>query len=271
MNTRLGKARWCTFAIAVAAALVTATSAGAGSAFTLSVTPTQLILVGASKGTFTVRNPSKSSITLNAAVGNYIIKPNGRVVVDPKLPPKRSAKRWLAISPKRFTVKANGTFDLKVRSHPGRKAGAGDHHALVLFTSKPSAKGKVLVRTRIGVGVLVRVKGKLKRRLAIPALSVIRRSHKLRLVIANRGNINERLLKHRVSVTLKRGNSTAQTLWGPPRQVLPHSRTVYSLSYRSGLSGTFTALVTVRPVNGAQAGPDAPKLKPVNRTFRIRF
>jgi hypothetical protein len=271
MNKRFGKVGWCTIAIAGATALMTATSAGAGSAFTLSVTPTQLILVGASKGTFTVRNPSKSSVTLNAAVGNYIIKPNGRVVVDPRLPPKRSAKRWLAISPKHFTVKANGTFDLKVHSHPGRKAGAGDHHALVLFTSKPTAKGKVLVRTRIGVGVLVRVKGKLKRRLVIPALSVIRSSHKLRLVIANRGNINERLLRHRVSVTVKQGTRTVQKLWGPPRQILPHSRTVYALSYKAGLKGTLTTTVTVRPVNGAQAGPDAPNLKPVNRTFRVRF
>src|SRR5215467_3695885 len=217
MNTRLGKARWCTYVIAVAAALVTATSAGAGSA-----------------------------ITLNAAVGNYIIKPNGRVVVDPKLPPRRSAKHWLAISPKSFTVKANGKFDLKVRSHPGRKAGAGDHHALVLFTTKPSAKGKVLVRTRIGVGVLVRVKGKIKRRLAIAGLSATRRTHKLRLVIANRGNINERLLRHRVSVTLRQGKRTVQKLWAPPRQILPHSRTVYALPYRPGLKGNLTAIVTVR-------------------------
>jgi hypothetical protein len=251
--------------------MVTATGAGAGSAFTLSVTPTQLILIGSSKGTFTVRNPSKSAIPLTATIGNYIIKPNGRVVVDPKLPPKRSAKRWLTISPKRFTVKANGTFELKVRSHPGRKAGPGDHHALVLFTTKPSAKGKVLVRTRIGVGVLVRVKGKLKRRLAIASLSATRSKHTLRLVIANRGNINERLLKHRVSLALVQGKRTVQKLWAPPRQILPQSRTVYSLSYRSGLKGKLKAIVIVRPVNGALAGAFAPSLPPVKRTFRIRF
>ena len=271
MNSRFAKVRWSAIAIAAAVTLATATGADASSAFTLSVTPTQLILVGASKGTFTVRNPSKNSIALNAAVGNYIIKPNGRVVVDPKLSPKLSAKSWLAISPKHFTVKANGEFELKVRSHPGRKAGAGDHHALVLFTSKPSAKGKVLVRTRIGVGVLVRVKGKLKRKLAITRLSALRSKHRLRLVIANRGNINERLLRHRVSVTLKHGKETVQKLWGQPRQILPHSRTIYALSYRSGLNGKITALVTVRPVNGAQAGALAPELNPVNRTFRFRF
>ena len=69
MNTKLGKVGWCAIAIAAAAALVTATSASAGSAFTLSVNPTQLILVGTSKGAFTVRNPSKSAASLNAAVG----------------------------------------------------------------------------------------------------------------------------------------------------------------------------------------------------------
>src|SRR5262249_29877068 len=158
---------------------------------------------------------------------------------------------WLAVSPKHFTVKANGTFELKVRSHPGRNAGPGDHNALVLFTTKPSATGKVLVRSRIGVGGLVRVKGKLKRRLAITGVSTLRSKHKLRLVIANRGNINERLLRHRVSVTLKHGTKTVQKLWGPPRQILPHSRTVYALSYGSGLKGKITAFVTVRPVNGA--------------------
>jgi hypothetical protein len=270
MKTRLGTVRWCTIASAVAVALVTATSAGAGSAFTLSVTPTQLTLVGASKGIFTVRNPSKTAISLQAKVGNYIIKPNGRVVVDPKLPPKRSAKLWLTISPKRFTVKGNGKFDLRVRSHPGRRAGPGDHHALVLFVSVTKGKGNVLVRTRIGVGVLVRVKGKIKRRLVIGGVSA-QGNHKLRVVIANRGNINERLLRRRVSVVLKRGSRSVQKLWAPPRQILPYSRTAYALSYRSGLKGKMTAIVTVQPANGAQAGALAPPLKPVKKTFRVRF
>jgi len=270
MNMRLGTVRWCTIAIASAVALVTATAAGAGSAFTLSVTPTQLTLVGASKGIFTVRNPSKNAISLKASVGSYIIKPNGKVVVDPRLPPKRSAQRWLTISPKSFTVKGNGKFELQVRSHPARKAGPGDHHALVLFVSGTKGKGNVLVRTRIGVGVLVRVKGKIKRRLVIGGLSA-QTKHKLRVVIANRGNINERLLKHRVSVVLKRGSRTVQKLWAPPRQILPDSRTVYALSYRSGLNGKMTAIVTVQPTNGAQAGAFAPPLNPIKKTFRVRF
>jgi hypothetical protein len=271
MKSTFGKVRWCTLTIAAVAALATATGAGAGSAFTLSVEPTQLTLIGASKGFYTIRNPSKTPVSLKASIGNYTIKPNGRVVVDPKLSPRRSAKSWLTISPKHFTVEANGKSYLRVRSHPGKKAGPGDHHALILFVSGTRGKGNVLVRTRIGVGVLVRVKGKIKRRLAIAGLSAAGSKHQLRLVVANRGNINERLLRHKVSVVIKEGKRTVQTLWAPARQVLPYSRTVYALPYRSSLNGKLTAIVTVRPVNGAVAGELAPPLKPVQRTYRVRF
>jgi hypothetical protein len=268
---RLEKVRWFALTIAAVGALATATSAGAGSAFTLSVEPTQLTLIGASKGYYTLRNPSKSPVSLKAKIGNYTIKSNGQVVVDPKLPPRRSARRWLTISPKSFTIKANGTSYLKIRSHPGRGAGPGDHHALILFASTTSGKGNVLIRTRIGAGVLVRVKGKLKRRLAITGLSATQSKHEIRLVIANRGNINERLLRRRVSVALEEGKRTVQTVWAPARQILPYSRTIYGLPYRSSLNGTLTAIVTVRPVNGAVAGELAPPLKKIKRTFRVRL
>jgi hypothetical protein len=91
------------------------------------------------------------------------------------------------------------------------------------------------------------------------------------LAVANRGNINERLLRHKVSVVLKQGKRTVQKLWAPARQILPYSRTIYALSYRPGLKGKMTAVVTVVPANGAVAGVLAPPLKPVTRTFRVRF
>jgi hypothetical protein len=271
MNRRLRAVRWCTIGIAAVAGLAAVTSASAGPLTALAVDPTQLVLVGAAKGQFTLRNPSSNPLKLNATIGNYVIKPNGVFVVNPKLPPARSAKRWVSISPKQFTIKPRGNFILKVRSHPGRKAGPGDHHALVLFTTTPSGKGKVLVRTRIGVAVLVRVKGKIKRRVLIGGLSAVRSKHQLRLILANRGNINERLLRHTVSVALKQGSRTVQTLWAPPRDILPHSRSIYGLPYRRALKGTYSAIVKVRPINGPRAGALAPTVKPFQRTFRVRF
>jgi len=253
------------------AALTAISSAGAGSSLALAVDPTQLVLVGAAKGTFKVRNPTSKPLPLTASVGNYTIRNNGSFVVNPKLPPRRSAKHWLSISPKRFTIDPHATVVLKVRSHPGRRAGVGDHQALVLFTTEPSGTGKVQVRTRIGSPVLVRVKGKIRRKIAIGSLSVARRQHQLRLVLVNRGNINERLLKHRVSVVLKQGKRTIQSLWPASRDILPRNQSVYKLPYRPSLKGKLTAVVNVRPANGAQAGALAPPLKPIHRTFRIRL
>src|SRR5262249_26024330 len=153
----------------------------------------------------TLRNPTANTISLKAAIGNYAIKPNGKVVIDPKVPPKASARRWLKISPSSFKLKAHTSAVLKVVSHPTKKSSPADHHALILFTTAPSGKGKVLVRTRIGVMTLVRIKGKIKRKLVIGRPSAVRRKHQLRLVLDNRGNINERLPKHRVGVVLRHG------------------------------------------------------------------
>ena len=258
-------------AASVLAAVPSAGAAGAGPVTTLAVFPTQLILVGAAEGTYTVRNPTAKPISLSASIGNYTIKPNGKAVVNPKVPPKGSAEHWLAISPKSFQLKPHASAVLNVRSHPGKHAGPGDHHALVLFTTAPSGKGRVLVRTRIGVTALVRVRGKIKRKLVIGGVSATRRKHQLRLILNNRGNINERLPKQSVRVVLKKGQRTLQRLSAPPRDMLPHSRSVYGLPYRHGLKGTLTATVTVRPQNGKLAGALAPPLKPIKKTFRVRF
>jgi hypothetical protein len=271
MNTRLRTTRRWTLGIAAAAALAVVSSAGAGPMTTLAVNPTQLILVGVSKGAYTVRNPTGKPVSLKASIGDYTIKPNGRVVVNPKVPPKGSAKHWLTISPQSFKLQPHTNAVLDVNSHPGKHAGPGDHHALVLFTTAPTGKGKVLVRTRIGVTALVRVPGKIKRKLVIGRPSAVRKKHQLRFALLNKGNINERLLKGAVKVALKKGRRVVQRLTAPARDILPRSRTGYGLPYRHRLKGKLTAVVTVRPLNGRAAGAFAPPLKPVKKTFRVRF
>jgi len=269
MRKRLRLIRSCSLAVA-AAALLTATAQGAGS-LTIAVRPTELVLVGTATGAFTVTNPTGSSISLDASVGNYTIQQNGKVVVDPKLPPQRSAKDWLTISPKRFVLRAHASADLTVRSHPPKDADPGDHHALVLFTTATSGKGSVQVRTRIAVAVLVRVAGPIKRKLAIVGLSASPKKHQLRLTVDNQGNINERLPKHSVTVALRRGSRTMQTLFAPARDILPHARAVYRLRYRARLKGALVAAVTVRPVNGAAAGALAPARRPVKKSFHVHL
>jgi len=268
MNNGIRITRWGTIGVAAALGFTTFASAGAG-AVSLAVRPTELVLVGSSRGVFTLRNSTDSPVTLTAAVGNYKIKSNGTVVVNPKVPRKGSAKRWLSFSPKTLTLNAHKSGSLNVASHPAKHAGPGDHNALILFTTGPKGKGKVLVRTRIAVAVLVRIKGKLKRKLVAQSLSANHKKHRLTLTVYNKGNINERLPKHNLTVTLKKGSRVVERISAPPRDILPRSRSVYELHYRHGLKGKLTALVTLRPVNGAPAGAFAPPLKQVRRTFHI--
>ena len=53
--------------------------------------------------------------------------------------------------------------------------------------------------------------------------------------------------------------------------ILPRGRAVYRLPYRQDLTGKVTAVVTVRPLNGSQAGAFAPPMKPRTRKFRVRL
>jgi len=256
--------------VVIAALVASGGAAGAGS-LTIAVEPTELVLVGPSTGTFRVKNPTSSSVSLTASTGDYVIRENGKVLIDPKLPSQRSAKAWLALSTKAFTLRPHATAELAVKSNPAKNAEAGDHHALVLFATKPSGAGRVLVRTRIAVAVLVRVAGPIKRKLAITGFSAQPKKHQVRLTIRNQGNINERLLRRAVTVALKRSGRTVQSLVAPPRDVLPFGKTVYVLHYRRTLKGRFAALVTVRPVNGAGAGALAPPRRPLKKTFRVRL
>ena len=125
------------------------------------------------------------------------------------------------------------------------------------------------MRTRIGVALLVRVGGPIVRKLRIVSLSSAPRAHALRLVIRNNGNINERLIRRAVTVVLRHNGKKTATLVGRNRDLLPGNSAAYTLTTRNRLSGTYTATVTIRPSTAAAAGPEAPRLRPITRTFRV--
>jgi hypothetical protein len=269
---QLRSARSAIAGVAVAVGLLSPLAAGAPPPLSIAVQPTELVLPGVATGAFTVINPTGRAISLNASLGDYVIKSNGTVVINPTLPPQRSAKRWLTLSSTRLDLGPHGRKQLIARSQPAANADPGDHHALVLFTTATSGSGRVLVRTRIAVAVLVRVKGPIKRRLTIASMTPRPKRHQLRLVIANAGNINERLLRRSVQVTLKRNGRIVQKLVGSPRDVLPHTRTVFTPKYRKRLSGKkLVAVVTIRPATTVYAGAFAPPLRPIKKTFRLKL
>jgi P pilus assembly chaperone PapD len=239
----------------------------------ISVTPTQLVLDGRSAGTITVTNPGLRRMAVTTEVGNYVIASDGGVVVDPQLPPARSAKRWISVSPRTLRLAPGASVQVAVESRPARHARPGDHHALVMFTTV-SVTNQVAIRTRVGIPILVRVAGTLVRDLRVMSLRVDRTGdrHSLRLAVANRGNVNERLLRGQVTVLLRRGARTLAVLQPGTRTLLPGTAATLVMPYGGALRGRLTALVRVRPTPGEQAGPGLDRaVRGIERTFAIRL
>jgi hypothetical protein len=258
-------------ALCLALGLAPSASGAPSQGLALAVHPDRLMLVGKAQGTFEVTNPTGRQLVVDASTADFRLRPNGRVVVSPRLPPSRSARRWLTVSPRTLRLAPHRTVTLRVASNPAAGASPGDHNALVQFTTRPVGSRLVRTRTQIGLPVRVRVNGPLLRRLQIVSLRVTRSRSKrtLQLVVRNRGNINERLLPRAVTVRLRRGGRTVRTLVAPARPILPGGRTVYTLPLARALSGSVTAVVTVRPARAAVAGPRAPQLRPFSRPFRL--
>ena len=263
--------------LVVAALFVLASVAGAEGAsserVSLAVNPTRLLMGGKAQGMFEVTNPTNRPLVVGVSTADFLLRANGTAVVSPKLPSARSAKKWLKVSPAKLRLAPGATDTLRVSSNAPKGASPGDHHALVQFTTAPTGSGTVRTRTQIGLPVLVRVNGPVLRTLEIKSLRVAqsKSGRRLRLVVRNRGNINERLLRRTVTVRLVRGGKRLAKLVAPARTVLPGERTVYSLPLAERMHGSVTALVSVRPASAANAGAGAPELRPLSRTFRLRL
>jgi hypothetical protein len=117
---------------------------------------------------------------------------------------------------------------------------------------------------RLGVVVEVRAPGRVERDLVLRSLRVRRngRLRTLELLVANHGNVTERLGRKRVSLSLRRAGRTLATLRPEARELLPHTRGLTFFRYRGRARGTVSALATVLPEAGGA---------PVYRTYRIRL
>jgi hypothetical protein len=258
--------------LALAAAPAAGAAPAAAPPIAISASPSVLTLEGAAQGTIEVTNPESQPLHVSVTLGNYDIAANGHVIVDPRQPPNRAAKAWLSAVPAQLVLAAGATAHVTVLSHPPTHAEAGDHHALVLLTTLPSGPTRVGIRTRLGVGVLVRMPGPISRKLAIVAFRKQRTKQKtvLELTLRNGGNINERLRQRDVTVTLRRG-ARSSTLKSPPFDLLPGDRVTQPIAYRGPLRGTVTAMIRIRPTSPEDAGPGAPSLAPIQRVFHVRL
>jgi len=164
--------------------------------------------------------------------------------------------------PKRIRIAPGAKGVLHVRAAPRRRTAPGDHPALVLLTTRPLGVKHVRVRMRVGVIVVLRIRGRIVRRLDASALTV-RHSKALRLLelrLVNRGNVTERLARDGLRLSLFSGGRKVATLRPRSRELLPQSTGIAVFAYRGTLRGDVLARVELRP---PVRGP--------RRSFRIQL
>jgi hypothetical protein len=243
-------------ALAVFTALVLApapSAEGAGadrSRVALSVSPAQLAVAAPSSRRINLRNDGAERVVVDVA----------RRVVDPQT----AAKEWLQVVPARLFLRPGKSAVLTLRVRLPRRAEPGNHHILVLLTSRPLRSSRVTLHVRLGVRVKVRVPGRVVRHLALGGLRV-HRSHGARSLfvsVANRGNVTVQL-RGRVTASLFRRGQQVGRLSPPARRaLLPGAHALLTLRYVGRVRGPVTAVVQVRLGPGVRA---------IKRRYRLRL
>jgi translation initiation factor IF-1 len=137
---------------------------------------------------------------------------------------------------------------LHVATAPPRRAEPGDHPALVLLTTRPLGSRRVRVRLRLGVIVVLHVRGRIVRRLDARALTVRRRGSRrlLELRLVNRGNVTERLGADGLRLALVAHGRTVARLRPRSRELLPRSAGIAEFTYRGAARGLAVARIELR-------------------------
>ena len=245
-----------------AAALLAAAAPIPGAAATggmrLSASPVRLTLTGAAGTSITVRNPGSRPLFVNVSRAGFARSLRGR----PQVRAAKAAAAWLQVRPRRVRLAPHAAATVHVAALPPPRAEPGDHPALVLLTTRPVGAGRVRVRLRVGIVVLVHVPGRIVRRLEPRALTVRRRGSRrlLDLRLANRGNVVERLGGGRLRLVLLSRGRTVATLRPRRQELLPHTAAIAEFVYRGRVRGAVVARVKLSPPSRGRP-----------RAFRIRI
>jgi hypothetical protein len=222
-----------------------------------------VVLAGSATTSVRVRNSGTQRVAVDAFRASFALDLRGR----PRIVWGRSARSaagWLTLRPAHFTIGPRSTASLVVTSKLPRGAEPGDHDALAILATRPVANGRVGVRLRLGVVVVVRAPGAIVRRLELGALRVARRGRAggLELTVANLGNVTESLRGVRAVLSkVKNGRKVAVAL-AANRDLRPRTRGIVAFRYRRTLHGRLTARITIPREGGRRR---------IQRTYRIRL
>jgi hypothetical protein len=233
----------------VAALLLTASTAEAVSGdrprVALSVSPARLALAAPGSRRINLRNDGAEQVVVDVLRRNVVTS-------------------WLQISPERLLLAPGRSAVLTLRAEAKRDAEPGDHHVLVLLTTRPQQDSRVALRLRLGVRVNVRMPGKIVRRLAFGGVRV-HRARGLRSIlvpVVNRGNVTVQLRGHVAASLFRRGGRVARLRLAARPALAPGARTLLALRYAGRVRGPVVAVVQIRVGPGARL---------VERRYRLRL
>lgn len=256
-------ARLSTLALLLALASASAGASGGRPPVALTASPAHVELSGAALATIRVTNSGAERVVADVRRAGFALDLRGRPRVVAARDVRRSAAGWLRLRPRSLVLEPGATRTVTIVSRPPRAAEPGDHDGLVLVTTRRRAKGRVAVRMRMGVVVVVRIPGAVVRRLELrgirPAAGGRRRS--LELVVANRGNVTESFARKRAVVSLHGSGRRIARLTAEPRSLRPGTVGVLQFRYRPGISGRAVARVDVTSEAGTV----------IRRTLRVRL
>ena len=200
----------------------------------LSASPQRVTLTGGAAVPLELTNHGTAPLVVEARPGGVVLDVRGR----PRLVARPGAARWLSVRPRVLALAPGATARLAVAAAPPRRAQPGDHHAVVLLTTRPVRGARVAVRMRLGVRIVVRIPGRIVHRLELRGVRAGRGV--LDVAVANAGNVTERV---RLTVTLLRRGRRLAVLRSAARELLPRTRALFALRRPPGLRGRMTALV----------------------------
>ena len=242
--------------LAAAACLRAPSSPGAGAArppVSLLAAPARVALAGAARQVVTLTSTGSRTIVVEVLRAGYGLDLRGR----PRILARR--RSWITVRPRRVAIAPGGRARLVVVSAPPPRAQPGDHPELVLLIARPVRTQSLSVRMRLGLLVVVRVPGRIVRRLDVARVRFRRR---LEVLVVNRGNITETISARCFTVTVRRGGRVVARFHPRARRILPHASGLFVLPLRPA-SGRVRVGVALSP------GPPCPR--PRTRSVVLRL
>lgn len=229
----------------------------------LTATPARVTLAGSARTAVRVTNSGTKRVVVDVHRAGFALDLRGRPRVV-RSGASRSAARWLTFRPRRFALRPRASLAVVLTSKLPRRAEPGDHDAVVLMSTRPLTSGRVAVRVRMGVVVVVRAPGTIVRRLELRRLRVAGQGKRrvLQLIVVNRGNITESVERARAVVSVARSGRHVATLVARSRELRPRTRGILEFRFRGARRGWMTARVVIPAADGRTA---------LRRTYRIRL